>query len=66
VFHTASGDIINVSTEAFQSLRHGVKPTDSKIHLIKAFRGLTNHGLKDSKDIVEYFLDNFDYNACLS
>lgn len=59
--------VTELETEAFQLLRRAVyverghypDGTEHKIWLIKTLRGLTGLGLKDSKEIVEYFLNNF-------
>ena len=37
--------------------------TGSKIDLIKAFRKVSNMGLKDSKDMVEKYATNLGYDA---
>lgn len=64
-----------VCAETFQLLRRAVHSDhklesglgecgdESKIRLIKAFRGLTGHDLRDAKAVVDYFTQNFDFNC---
>ena len=57
---------VTILVSAFQALRRGTTPpngVENKIELIKNVRGLLGLGLKESKDITEWFMENVDRNV---
>ena len=74
-FRRADGtSIVTLDAQMIQLLRRALvrEPlfgeytgTENKIYLIKAIRSFTNLGLKEAKDIAEYFIENYDINCGL-
>jgi hypothetical protein len=62
-FILEDGSVHGIEVATFQILRRAVNrevgSIDHKIYLIKAVRGLTKLGLREAKNVVEYFLANF-------
>lgn len=70
-FVMTNGSTINVSFWLVQAVRQAVPMLDdsydsseNKIMFIKALRLTFNFGLKEAKDIAEWFLDNVDRSVC--
>ena len=73
VFKRADGTEFSIETRAFQTLRRGLHREqqagqdenvfEQKISLIKALRGLTGLGLRDAKEVAEYFMNNYAIDA---
>ncbi len=65
-FYYEGVDVAEIDVASFQLLRRAVAAEVegfNKLHLIKAVRGLTKLGLRDAKNIVEWFEANYDINA---
>jgi len=59
--------LFSISVGTFQKLRRATplmsNGSENKIELIKDIRGVTSLGLKEAKDVVEWFFANFSRDA---
>jgi ribosomal protein L7/L12 len=69
LFKREDGTEFSIDPKAFQMLRRAVYrenpqgAEEGKINLIKALRGLTNMGLRDAKEVAEYFMNNYSLDC---
>lgn len=67
-FRWSAAHSVIISVEVFQTFRYITQNrTNPKIECIKALRGFNNSlGLKEAKDITEWFFNNFEEGAGVS
>jgi hypothetical protein len=71
LFKRPDGTEFEVEAFTFQILRRGVyreqpivgDDKENKIQLIKAVRGLLRLGLRDAKEVAEYFMNNYSLDC---